>query len=128
LNEEMTGGKRREADNMQQGKNFLKVNDQVEVISGKDKGRVGKILRIYNKTDKALIERVNMIKRHTKPTAAGQQGQIIEKEAPIHVSNVMLVCPKCTETTRIGKKTLDDSSKVRVCRKCSESVDSTKKS
>jgi large subunit ribosomal protein L24 len=113
---------------MQQGKNFLKVNDQVEIITGKDKGRVGKILRIYNKTDRALVERINMIKRHTKATAAGQQGQIVEKEAPIHVSNLKLVCPKCTETTRVGKKTLDDGSKVRICKKCSESVDSTKKS
>ena len=113
---------------MQQGKNFLKIDDQVEVITGKDKGRVGKILRIYNKTDRALVERVNMIKRHTKPTAAGQQGAIVEKEASIHVSNLKLVCPKCTETTSVGKKTLDDGSKVRVCKKCSESVDSTKKS
>jgi large subunit ribosomal protein L24 len=113
---------------MELGKNFLKINDQVEVITGKDKGRVGKILKIYNKTDRALVERVNMIKRHTKPTAAGQQGQIVEKEAPIHVSNLMLVCPKCTETSRVGRKTLDDGVKVRVCKKCSESVEPTKKS
>lgn len=113
---------------MQQGKNFLKINDQVEVITGKDKGRVGKILRIYTKTNRALVERVNMIKRHTKPTAAGQQGQIIEKEAPIHVSNLMTVCPKCTETARVGRKTLDDDSKVRVCKKCSESIELSKKS
>ena len=113
---------------MQQGKNFLKVNDQVEVITGKDKGRVGKILRIYTKTNRALVERVNMIKRHTKPTAEGQQGQIVEKEAPIHVSNLLVVCPKCTETTRVGRKTLDDDSKVRVCKKCSESIELSKKS
>ncbi len=113
---------------MQQGKNFLKVNDQVEVITGKDKGRVGKILRIYNKTNRALVERVNMIKRHTKPTAEGQQGQIVEKEAPIHASNLLVVCPKCTETTRVGRKTLDDDSKVRVCKKCSESIELSKKS
>ena len=113
---------------MQLGKNFLKIDDQVEVITGKDKGRVGKILKIYNKSDRALVERVNMIKRHTKPTAAGQQGQIVEKEAPIHVSNLMLVCPKCTETSRVGRKTLDDGVKVRVCKKCSESVEPTKKS
>jgi large subunit ribosomal protein L24 len=113
---------------MQLGKNFLKINDQVEVITGKDKGRVGKILKIYNKTDRALVERVNMIKRHTKPTAAGQQGQIVEKEAHIHVSNLMLGCPKCTETSRVGRKTLDDGVKVRVCKKCSESVEPTKKS
>jgi large subunit ribosomal protein L24 len=112
---------------MQQGKNFLKVNDQVEVKIGKDKGRVGKILKIYKKSDKALVERINMIKRHTKARAAGQEGQIVEKEAPIHVSNLMLVCPKCTNTVRVAKKTLDDGSKVRVCKKCSESVEPTKK-
>ena len=112
---------------MQQGKNFLKVNDQVEVKIGKDKGRVGKILKIYKKSDKALVERINIIKRHTKARAAGQEGQIVEKEAPIHVSNLMLVCPKCTNTVRVAKKTLDDGSKVRVCKKCSESVEPTKK-
>ena len=112
---------------MQQGKNFLKVNDQVEVLTGKDKGRVGKILKIYTKSDRALVERINMIKRHTKARAAGQEGQIVEKEAPIHVSNLMLVCPKCTNTVRVGRKTLDDGSKVRVCKKCSESVEPTKK-
>ena len=112
---------------MQQGKSYLKVNDQVEVITGKDKGRVGKILKVYKKSDRALVERINMIKRHTKARAAGQEGQIVEKEAPIHISNLMLVCPKCTNTVRVGNKTLDDGSKVRICKKCSESVEPTKK-
>lgn len=112
---------------MRQGKNFLKVNDQVEVITGKDKGRVGKILRVYRKSDKAVVERINMIKRHTKARAAGQEGQIVEKEAPVHVSNLMLVCPKCTNTVRVTNKTLDDGSKVRICKKCSESVEPSKK-
>jgi large subunit ribosomal protein L24 len=118
---------RREADTMQQGKNFLKVNDQVEVITGKDKGRVGKIIRVYRKSDKALVERINMIKRHTKARAEGQEGQIVEKEAPIHISNLMLVCPKCTNTVRVGRKTLEDGTKVRICKKCSESVEPSKK-
>jgi large subunit ribosomal protein L24 len=112
---------------MQQGKNYLKVNDQVEVITGKDKGRVGKIIKIYPKSDRALVERINMIKRHTKARAAGQEGQIVEKEAPIHVSNLKLVCPKCTNTVRIASKTLDDGTKVRICKKCSESVEPSKK-
>ncbi len=112
---------------MQQGKSFLKVNDQVEVITGKDKGRVGKIIKVYKKSDKALVERINMIKRHTKARAAGQEGQIVEKEAPVHVSNLMLVCPQCTNTVRVGNKTLDDGSKVRICKKCSESVEPSKK-
>ncbi len=112
---------------MQQGKNFLKVNDQVEVITGKDKGRVGKIIKVYKKSDKALVERINMIKRHTKARAEGQEGQIVDKEAPIHVSNLMLVCPKCTNTVRVTRKTLDDGTKVRICKKCSESVEPSKK-
>jgi large subunit ribosomal protein L24 len=112
---------------MQQGKNYLKVNDQVEVITGKDKGRVGKILRVYRKNNRAVVERINMIKRHTKARAAGQEGQIVEKEAPIHVSNLMLVCPKCTNTVKVASKTLDDGSKVRICKKCSESVEPSKK-
>ena len=112
---------------MQQGKNFLKVNDQVEVITGKDKGRVGKIIKVFKKSDKALVERINMIKRHTKARAAGQEGQIVDKEAPIHVSNLMLVCPKCTNTVRVARKTLDDGTKVRICKKCSESVEPSKK-
>jgi len=112
---------------MQHGKNFLKVNDQVEVIAGKDKGRVGKIIKVYKKSDKALVERINMIKRHTKARAAGQEGQIVEKEAPVHVSNLMLVCPKCTNTVRVANKTLDDGTKVRICKKCTESVEPSKK-
>lgn len=112
---------------MQHGKNFLKVNDQVEVITGKDKGRVGKIIKVYKKSDKALVERINMIKRHTKARAAGQEGQIVDKEAPVHVSNLMLVCPKCTNTVRVARKTLDDGTKVRICKKCSESVEPSKK-
>jgi large subunit ribosomal protein L24 len=112
---------------MQHGKNFLKLNDQVEVITGKDKGRVGKILKLYNKSDRALVERINMVKRHTKPRAEGQEGQIVEKEAAVHVSNLMLVCPKCTNTVRVANQTLEDGTKVRICKKCSESVEPSKK-
>ena len=108
---------------MKRGMNYLKANDQVEVIAGKDKGRVGKILKIHNKTDRAIVERINMIKRHTKPTAAGQEGQIVEREAPIHVSNLLLVCPKCTKTVRVARKNLEDGTKVRICKKCSETIE-----
>ena len=100
----------------------LRRNDQVEVTTGKDKGRVGKILKVKS-SDRVVVEKVNMIKRHTKPNMANQQGGIIEKEAPIHVSNLMLICPKCSKTVRIGKKILEDGSKVRVCKKCGESVE-----
>ena len=100
----------------------LRRNDQVEVTTGKDKGRVGKILKVKS-DNRAVVEKVNMIKRHTKPSMANQQGGIIEKEAPIHISNLMLICPKCSKTVRIGKKTLEDGTKVRICKKCGESVE-----
>jgi len=108
---------------MANGKTYLKKNDQVEVITGKDKGRVGKILRVLVDKDKAVVERINMIKRHQKPKEMNQSGQIIEKEAPIHVSNLQLICPECTKTGRIGRKFLEDGSKVRFCKSCGESVE-----
>lgn len=104
------------------GGSKLKRNDQVEIIAGKDKGKVGKIFRIHSE-DRVLVERVNMMKRHTKPSMANQQGGIIEKEAPINVSNIMLICPKCSKTVRTSKKILEDGNKVRICKKCGESVD-----
>jgi len=109
---------------MAKGRNYLKTGDQVEVIVGKDKGRVGKILRVFPATDKVTVERINMIKRHTKPRDASQQGQIVEREAPIHVSNLQLICPECTQTGRIGRKILEDGTKVRFCKKCGESIES----
>ncbi|MBA3008040.1 MAG: 50S ribosomal protein L24 [Proteobacteria bacterium] len=108
---------------MAHGKTYLKKNDQVEVIAGKDKGRVGKILRIVLDKDKAVVERINMIKRHQKPTEMNQQGQIVEKEAPIHVSNLQLICPECTKTGRVGKRILEDGTKIRFCKSCGESIE-----
>jgi large subunit ribosomal protein L24 len=109
---------------MRKGRTYLRANDQVEVIAGKDKGRVGKILKIFPDTSKATVERINMIKRHTKPREMNQQGQIVEREAPIHVSNLQLICPECTQTGRIGRKILEDGTKVRHCKKCGESLES----
>ncbi|THB79454.1 MAG: 50S ribosomal protein L24 [Desulfobulbaceae bacterium] len=109
---------------MRIGRTYLKADDQVEVIAGKDKGRVGKVLKVFPAENKATVERINMIKRHTKPREMNQQGQIVEREAPIHVSNLQLICPECTQTGRIGKKILDDGTKVRVCKKCGESIES----
>ena len=109
---------------MRQGRTYLKKNDQVEVITGKDKGRVGKVLRVIPDKDKAIVERVNMIKRHTKPKEMNQQGQIVEKEAAIHVSNLQLICPECTKTGRIGRKLLEDGTKIRFCKACGESIES----
>jgi large subunit ribosomal protein L24 len=112
---------------MRQGHTRLRVNDQVEVIAGKDKGRVGKILKIDKKSDRIIVERINMIKRHTKPVDATQPGQIVEKEASIHASNVMMICPECTKTVRMGKKILEDGSKVRTCKSCSATIEIAKK-
>lgn len=108
---------------MQSGRNYIKINDQVEVITGKDKGRVGKVIKVLPSEDKVLVEKVNMIKRHTKPNMVNQQGGIIDKEAPIHVSNVMLICPKCAKAVRPAKKMLDDGTKVRTCKKCGETIE-----
>ncbi len=101
----------------------IKLNDQVEIIAGKDKGMVGKVIKSYRDTDQVIIEKVNMIKRHTKPNMVNQQGGIIEKEASLDASNVMLLCPKCSKATRVGFKILDDGAKVRICKKCGESVE-----
>ncbi len=108
---------------MKQGRTYLKKNDQVEVIAGKDKGRVGKVLKVLPDENKAVVERVNMVKRHTKAKEMNQQGQIVEKEAPIHVSNLQLICPECTKTGRIGRKILDDGAKIRFCKSCGESIE-----
>jgi len=104
-------------------KTHLKINDQVEVITGKDCGRVGKIIKVNVTDGTAVVEKINMIKKHMKPNQMNQQGGIIEKEAPIHLSNLMLICPKCSKTARVGKKILDDGSKIRTCKKCNESVE-----
>ncbi len=112
---------------MRRGTTSLRVNDQVEVIAGKDKGRVGKILKIHRAKNRATVERINMIKRHMKPTGENQQGQIIDREAPIHISNLMLICPECTKTVRIGKKFLEDGTKVRVCKNCAATIETQKK-
>ncbi|OGR00615.1 MAG: 50S ribosomal protein L24 [Deltaproteobacteria bacterium RIFOXYD12_FULL_55_16] len=104
-------------------KTHLKINDQVEVIAGKDKGRVGKVIKVNAANGKAIVEKINMIKRHTKPSQMNQQGGIIEKEAEIDASNLMVICPKCSKTSRLGKKILEDGSKIRTCKKCTESVE-----
>ncbi len=101
----------------------IKLSDQVEIIAGKDKGMVGKVIKAYRDTDQVIVEKVNMIKRHTKPNMVNQQGGIVEKEASIDASNVMLLCPKCTKATRVGFKILDDGAKIRICKKCGESVE-----
>ncbi|MHC1744663.1 MAG: 50S ribosomal protein L24 [Syntrophobacteraceae bacterium] len=106
-----------------QKKYRIKKNDTVKVITGKDKGKTGKVMRVIPKSDRAIVERVNMVKRHMKPSQQSRQGGILEREAPIPISNLMLVCSKCTDPTRVGYKTLDDDRKVRFCKKCNEVID-----
>jgi large subunit ribosomal protein L24 len=93
------------------------------VIAGKDKGKIGKVLKVIRKKNRVLVENVNMVKRHAKPSAQNRQGGIIEGEAAIHWSNLMLMCSKCMAPTRIKIQLLDDGKKVRACSKCDEIID-----
>jgi large subunit ribosomal protein L24 len=102
---------------------FIRKNDTVLVIAGKEKGKRGKVLFVVPTTNRVVVEHVNMIKRHQRPTQKLRQGGIIEREGPMHVSNVMLVCGKCDKATRAGAKILADGRRVRVCRKCGETID-----
>ena len=101
----------------------IKKDDKVKVIAGKDKGKIGKVLKVIRKKNRVLVENVNMVKRHSKPSAQNRQGGIIEGEAPIHWSNLMLMCSKCMTPTRIKIQRLDDGKKVRACGKCDEIID-----
>ncbi len=101
----------------------IKKNDKVIVIAGKEKGKIGAVLKVDLDKDRVVVEKVNIVKRHARPGPTTAQGGIIEKEAPLHVSNVMMVCNKCTEATRIGTRILENGEKVRVCRKCEEPMD-----
>jgi large subunit ribosomal protein L24 len=100
----------------------LKKGDTVKVIAGKDKGKTGKVLSTIADKGRVVIEKVNLIKRHKRADAKGKGG-IVEKEGPIHVSNVMYLCSKCGTGVRVGHKTLDDGKKARVCAKCHELLD-----
>ncbi len=91
-------------------------NDTVIVLSGNDKNKTGKVLKVFPDKDRLVVEGVNFIKKHSRPTQQLPQGGIIEKEAPIHASNVKVVCPKCNRPTRIGFRILEDKTKVRYCK------------
>jgi len=101
----------------------IRKNDKVMVIAGREKGKIGTVLKLIPRKDRAVVEKLNMVKRHTRAGGKSAQGGIIEKESPIHVSNLMLVCGKCAEPARVGKKVLEDGSKVRFCKKCGEIMD-----
>lgn len=98
-------------------KMHVKKGDLVMVITGKDAGKKGKVLEVFPKKGRVVVEKVNIVKRHTKPTQSLPQGGILEKEAPIASSNVMLFCPECNNVTRVSVKETE-AGKVRVCKKC----------
>jgi large subunit ribosomal protein L24 len=100
-------------------------NDNVIVIAGNSRGKSGKVLKMFRENGRVIIEGVNIIKRHSRPSQKNPQGGIVQKEAPIHASNVMVICPKCNKQTRIGRKAVMDTTTgrkqmMRVCRNCEE--------
>jgi large subunit ribosomal protein L24 len=102
----------------------IRKNDNVVVTTGKDRGKRGRVVRVVAEKNRVVVEGVNIIKRHTRANPQKNvKGGVVEREAPLHASNVQLVCPECGEPTRIGKKILGDGRKVRVCRKCEGVVD-----
>ena len=100
----------------------VKLNDKVFVISGKEKGKNGKVMRILTKSSKVVVEKLNMRTKHIKKTS-GRAGEKIHFEAPMAISNVMVLCPGCSKPTRVGYKILANNAKERVCKKCNESLD-----
>src|SRR5262249_26258082 len=102
----------------------IRKNDNVLVVTGKDRGKRGRVLKVLPDTNRLIVEGVNMIKRHTRPNPGKNiKGGIVEREASLHASNVQIVCPECGAQTRIGHKILGDGRKVRICRKCEGVVD-----
>ena len=101
----------------------LKKGDTVQIITGEHKGQTGKILKVFPDKGRALVENRNIVKRHTKPTQKNQQGGILEKEAPIHISNLMLLCEKTEKPTRIGIRTLENGKRARYSKKSKELID-----
>jgi len=100
----------------------LKKNDNVKVIAGRDKGKAGKVLKLLPTKNKVIVEGVNFLKRHTRKTQQNPQGGIVQKESPINISNLALLCARCSKVTRIGFSYLSDNSKARHCKKCKETI------
>jgi large subunit ribosomal protein L24 len=101
----------------------LRKDDTVMVIAGRERGKTGKVLRVLAERDRVIIERVNMVKRHTKPRGVQSPGGIVEREASLHCSNVLPICGRCNKPTRVGHRRLEDGHTVRVCRRCDEHMD-----
>lgn len=101
----------------------IKREDQVKVLTGKEVGKTGKVLKIIPEKQRAIVEGINFIKKSERPSKKMQKGGIIEKEAPVHLSNLMVICKHCNRPTRTGRKKVDDGFSVRVCKKCGEIID-----
>lgn len=101
----------------------IRKDDQIMVMTGREKGKTGKITRVIPEKAAVVVDKVNMVKRHQKPSAKYKHGGIVEKEAPISIANVMLLCEKCKGPVKTGLKMLDNGRKVRFCKKCSEVID-----
>lgn len=101
----------------------IRKGDNVKSIAGASRGKTGKVLSINRQTNRITVEGVNLRVKHTKPRRQGQAGQKVELPASMHISNVMLVCPKCGKTTRVGKSSQDHESKKRMCKECKQTID-----
>lgn len=99
----------------------IKKGYQVLIISGKDRGKTGKVVKVFPSKGKILVENINLRKKHTRPRKEGEKGQIIEKSAPINVANIKFICPKCGKAARIGYK-IREKRKYRVCKKCQQEI------
>ena len=102
----------------------IKKDDKVKILTGKDKGKISKVLKVIKKSNKVVVENINVVKVHQKPTQASPQGGIVEKSMPIEVSNIILMCNNCVKPTRVSIKELENGKRVRVCKKCNEQIDS----
>lgn len=102
----------------------IKKDDKVKILTGKDKGKIGKVLKVVKKTNRVVVENINVVKVHQRPTQGNPQGGIVDKTMPINVSNIMVMCNSCVKPTRIGIKQLEDGKRVRICKKCSQQIDS----
>lgn len=106
------------------GGRHVRRNDNVKVLSGKDKGKTGRVRRVLPDEGRAVVESVNFIKEHVKANPSkGIQGGVLEKEAPIHLAKLQVICPECNKPTRVGHKFLETGQKIRVCRACSGMID-----
>lgn len=101
----------------------IKKNDNVMVITGKEKGKRGRVIAVYPSTNRLLVEKLNMIKRHTRPNQQLRQGGIVERESPISAANVRLICSKCDKPTTISRQDQGGDTRVRVCKTCNEAID-----